>query len=107
GMHNADALPQELQPQLGRRVDQDVTVGRINQDGAAIAVVARIGGSADAAVAADHWYADTGAGPQEGENPWSGHRTPYTDKPLPGAVSPFILASSFGMRLSGEVREAG
>src|SRR5215468_6213041 len=42
-MHTADAFAQELQPQLGRRIDKDIAFRHAQQDSAPVALVARVG----------------------------------------------------------------
>ncbi len=73
GVDDADALAEQLQAQLGRRVDEQIALRRADEDGAAIAVVARVGRAADGAVAADHGHADRGAGAEESEGTRLGH----------------------------------
>jgi len=67
GVNDVDLGAQQLQTQLGRRVDEDVALIRCNEDGAAISMIMRIGRAADLAFAADHGHADGGSGSEEGE----------------------------------------
>src|SRR5262249_19022389 len=63
---------QQLQAQLRRRVDEDVALRGADEDGAAVALVARVGRTTNGAVATDHRHAHRRAGAEEGEGP-SGH----------------------------------
>src|SRR5581483_7458948 len=66
-------LPQQLQPQLGRRVDQQIALRQADENGAAIALIARVRGLAYLAIAANHGDADGGAGAERGEGPPARH----------------------------------
>jgi len=73
GVHHAHFRANELQPQLGRRVDQNVSLRHPQESGAAIALIARIDRRANGAIAADHRYADGGASAEEFEDARSCH----------------------------------
>jgi hypothetical protein len=60
----ADAGVQALLAQVGAGVDEDPPASRLDEDGAAAALVARVGGAADRAVAADLRHARRGAAAQ-------------------------------------------
>ena len=68
GVDAIDAARDELQPQLGRRVDQQArsAIG-LDHRADAGAAVARIGRAADGAVAADLRHAEARSGSEEGE----------------------------------------
>ena len=54
GMRNRNLLANELQPQLGRRVNQDRAAGNVNRDSCSHSLITRIHRSTDVAVATDH-----------------------------------------------------
>ena len=64
-VHPADPFPQELDPHLGRRVDQQVAPRKREQDAGPGALVPGVGRGADRAIAADHGDARRGPRPQE------------------------------------------
>src|ERR1051326_6533864 len=76
-------LAQQLQAQLGRGVDEDIPLRRADQHGAAVAVIAWVGGATHGTVTADHWNADRGAGAEKRKGSRADHRTPY-----PGPCGP-------------------
>ena len=81
GVNHRDLLAEQLQPQLRRRVDEDVALGQADQDGAAVALVARVGGLAHGTVAADHGHADRRAGAQEAKSTGLGRHVPCSRLP--------------------------
>ena len=66
--HPADARRQQLQPQLGRGVDEQVAAFQREERTVTGAPVPRVVGGAVGAVAADHRHADRGPRSQEGES---------------------------------------
>lgn len=68
GVDDADPAPEQLQPQFGGRVDEDIPLGGADQHTAAVTVVARVGGTAHGALTADHRHAHRRAGPQKSED---------------------------------------
>ena len=66
-MHDADVFSQELDSQLGRRVDQEIAARRVNQDARAGAVVFRIGRCADRTSTANHRNTDTRSRAQQNQ----------------------------------------
>ena len=67
GVQAVDAGAQSLRAEIGRGVDQHVAALVAHQDGGPQPVVARIGGSADGAMAADGGHAHAGARTQHGD----------------------------------------
>ena len=66
GVDGADSGGHQLQPQFGRRVDQHAgAVIGVDDDGTPGALVARVGGPTDDAVAPDLRYAEAGARAQK------------------------------------------
>jgi len=65
GVHPVDPLRHELQPQLGRGVDQEAAPARLDQRRGAHAPVARVRRRAGAAVAADLRHAERGAAAEQ------------------------------------------
>ena len=66
---NADALAQELLPQIGRRIDQQVALRQADERRAARTFVLRIGAAADFARAADRRHADARSCSEQDELP--------------------------------------
>ena len=72
-IHAGDLLSEALDPKIGCRVDDEVTLGSPDQKRSASAVVAGIRGSADSAVAADDWNTLGGSSSEKGDFQ-GGHR---------------------------------
>jgi len=62
---DADLLAQELLPQVGRRIDEQIPLGQAEDHAAPRAAIARIVAGAHGAVAANGRHADRSAGPQQ------------------------------------------
>jgi hypothetical protein len=60
-------LAQQLDPELGGRVDQEIAVRRVDQHAGARAVVFRIGRRADGTTAADDRHTDAGSRAQKNQ----------------------------------------
>src|SRR5262249_992427 len=67
GVDALDLFTQQLQPQLRRRVDEEVPFRRRDQDGTTIALVAWVAGATHVAPATDHRNPDRGARTEERE----------------------------------------
>ena len=68
-----DTGAQRLRAEIGRGVDQDVVAVVADQNRRPQAIVARIGGGADVAMAADGGHADTGARAEHRDLQWKSH----------------------------------
>src|SRR5262245_52196134 len=75
-MHEPNASPQELEPQLRRRVNQQVSVRRGDEGGAAVTLISRVGGVADGAIAAEHGNAHRRTCSEKGEGSVCWHLVP-------------------------------
>lgn len=62
-----NAYAKRLHSEIGRGIDHDVAIGVAQPDGRAKAVIPRVGGCANIAMATDGRNADTGAGAEDGE----------------------------------------
>jgi hypothetical protein len=79
GVDGPDFLAQQLQAELWSRVDQDIALGCADEDGATVAMIARIRGEAYGTIAADHGYSNRRAGTQKRKGSrQSGHCTPLS-----------------------------
>src|SRR5947208_16573175 len=79
-VNGLDLFAQQLQAELGSRVDEEVTLRRADEHGATITLITRIRGQADGTATTDHGHAGRGAGTEEGESSrGSRHCTPWRD----------------------------
>src|SRR4029079_4632613 len=61
-VNNADALPQQLLPQIGWRIDEQIALRQTNQRRAARALIARVATDANVTGATDRRHADARSG---------------------------------------------
>ena len=73
GVGDGYFFAQELHPEFGRGVDEQIPGGEFQQDRTARPVVARIGRCANRTLAPDHRHPDGGAGPQKKKRPHRVH----------------------------------
>ena len=66
---DADSLPEELLPEVGWRVDEQVALRQADEGGAARPLVARVAAGADFAAAADRRHSDARSRSQQNELP--------------------------------------
>src|SRR5262249_26343318 len=86
GMNQVDLRPQELQAQFRGRVDEQIPLGQADEGGAAIAVIAWVGGMANRTVAAEHRNARRRSRAEKSKRAGTNHHAPcrgYNSKPYP------------------------
>jgi hypothetical protein len=66
-VNDPDPLAQQLRPEIGRRIDEQVSLGQSDQCGASQPLVSRMTAGTDGAATANHGDADRRAGSQQNE----------------------------------------